>query len=105
MSLNIQNLPLSVIPFLEHLASIPLVETVLLFGSRAVGDHGARADVDLAISAPDMDKTQFSRLRDEAYAAPTLYWVTLVHLQRTPPSLRRRIFQQGVVLYERPQIE
>jgi predicted nucleotidyltransferase len=80
---------------------MPEIERLILFGSRAAGDADPRADVDLALSAPRLTRPQFARLRVDAYEAPTLYWISLVHLEATPERLRERIEIQGIVIYER----
>jgi len=81
---NIQNLPSSVVCFLRVLASVPSVNRIVLFGSRAIGDNDSGADVDVAVSAPTLTRMQFSRLRVAAYEARTLYWISLVHFEETP---------------------
>jgi predicted nucleotidyltransferase len=45
-----QNIPESVWTHLEKLAEHPRIEKMILFGSRAFGDHEERSDVDIAIS-------------------------------------------------------
>ena len=94
-------LPKSVLNFIEWLENLPDVQQMILFGSRAVGDNDERADVDLAISAHSLDRKKFARLRVEAYETRTLYWISLMHLEQTPNVLRKRIIEQGVVIYER----
>ena len=101
MILREHNLPKSVLSFLHTLAQHPNINRIVLFGSRAIGDHDQRADVDVAISAPTLKRGEFARLREAAYEARTLYWITLVHLELTPKALRQRIMTQGVTLYER----
>ncbi len=101
MMQNTKNIPESVIRFLRALVVSPLIKRIILFGSRAVGDNDSRADVDIAISAPTFGRMQFARLRVAAYEAQTLYWVSLIHLEETPETLRKRIEQQGVTIHER----
>ncbi|MBM4050336.1 MAG: nucleotidyltransferase domain-containing protein [Planctomycetes bacterium] len=99
--MNLDRVPLSARPFVARLAEFPPVEQIVLFGSRAVGDNDSRADIDLAVSAPSLDRWQFARLRVQAFEARTLHWISLVHLEETPGPLRERIYRQGKVLYER----
>ena len=95
------DIPASARGFVQRLSSLPQVERIILFGSRAVGENDPRADIDLAVSAPRLNRWQFARLRVEAFDSRTLYWISLVHLEQTPDELRERIDHQGVVLYER----
>jgi predicted nucleotidyltransferase len=99
-----RGLPDSVRKFLLALSTEPSIEKIVLFGSRAVGDHDATSDVDVAIHAPRLTIPQFGRLRARAAYARTLYWVTLVHFERTPVMLRQRILEQGVILFERTNL-
>lgn len=89
-------LPPSVRPLVARLAAEPGVRRVVLFGSRARGDAADRADVDLALDAPDLAQSAWVRLRAEADEARTLYDVDLVRLDRVPPPLRERIDAEGV---------
>ena len=96
-----QNIPESVIRFLRFLTVSTAIDRIVLFGSRAFGDNDPRADVDIAVSAPTLNRLRFARFRVAAYEARTLYWVSLVHLEETPEVLRKRIEEQGVILYDR----
>ena len=89
-------LPASVRPLVARLAAAPGVERVVLFGSRARGDHRERSDVDLAIHAPGLSPADWVRLRADANEARTLYRVDLVRLDQAPDGLRRRIRTEGV---------
>ena len=97
--MNLDNIPTSAQPFIQRLATSPQVERIVLFGSRAVGDNEPRADIDLAVSAPSLSRWEFAELRVDAFETPTLYWISLVHLEQTPDTLER-IDEQGKVLYE-----
>lgn len=96
-----KNIPPSVYSFISQLVETLCVERILLFGSRAAGDNEERADVDLAISAPTLSRIEFSTLRIAAFEARSLYWISLVHLEKTAELLRERIINQGVLIYER----
>lgn len=105
MMIDLDRIPTSAQSFIRHLSSLPQIEQIILFGSRAVGDNDPRADIDLAVSAPNLSRWQFAKLRIEAFEARTLYWISLVHLEQTPNILRKRINQQGVVLYGRKKTD
>jgi len=98
-------LPESVIGSLEFLTSIPEVTSVILFGSRAVGDHEDRSDVDIAISAPMLSRRNLVQLRDAVGQSRTLFNISVSVLERMPPNLKNRVISQGVYLYERAQTE
>jgi len=94
-------MPESVQLVLDTLVKTYPVEELILFGSRAVGDHEPRSDFDIAVRANAIDRYQFSKIRVEIAEARTLYWVSLVHFDTTPPKLQERIQKQGVTIYDR----
>ena len=51
---------------LDLIRAVPAVRRIVVFGSRAVGDEEERSDIDLAISAPDLDRAAVATLRDAA---------------------------------------
>lgn len=79
----------------------PAVRRIVLFGSRAVGDEDERSDIDLAISAPDLDPPAVATLRDAVSTTRTLYRISVTRLEDMPASLRARVLAQGRTLYER----
>jgi uncharacterized protein len=97
------DLPESVARFLASITADSRIDRISIFGSRAVGDNDVRADCDVAIYAPALTRAQFASLRVAASEARTLYWISLVHFDRTPGVLQQRILGQGVTIYERAQ--
>ena len=89
-------IPDSVRPLIARLAAAPGVERVILFGSRARGDHRERSDVDLAVDAPGVSRADWVRLWADAEEAETLYSVDLLRLDEVPDRLRQRIEDEGV---------
>jgi uncharacterized protein len=90
------------IPWLvTRLARIPAVERVLLFGSRARGDHGPRSDIDLAVEAPTVTVADRARMAELVEDAPTLVGIDLVRLDMADARLRQEIEDKGIVLHER----
>lgn len=75
---------------------------VILYGSRARGDHAPRSDIDLAIDAPGLSEGTWRRMEDLAEEADTLHRIDCVHLQAVCGALRSDILRDGRVLYERP---
>lgn len=95
------NIPESVACALEPLRRCAKIEQMILFGSRAVGDHDPRSDVDLAISGPDLSKEDVAILRDGIERAPSLFRIAVSHLEKMPANLRERVMKQGVVIHVR----
>ena len=87
--------------FIEALAVNPLVDAVILFGSRAVGDEDKRSDVDLAVCGAGISHVEWAKICLQAEEAQTLYKFTLVHFEYNPNELRRRILTTGVMVYDR----
>ncbi len=78
----------------------PHVSKVILFGSRARGDHRERSDIDLAISVDERREWhKIDGLCEEQ--APTLLRIDLVNLASAPAVLLSQIAAEGIVLYER----
>jgi len=93
------NVPVSASIVIEAIAAHPDVEAVILFGSRARGDHDERSDIDIAIRAPRMTRYGWAHLRDRTAMARSLFWISLVHFDRNPPALVARILQTGTLIY------
>ncbi len=93
-----------VIPVIHHIAQrlsqFPSVEAVILFGSRARGDHWERSDIDLAVVCPEATAVEWSRLIEAAEEAPTLLRIDLVRFDAAWPELRQEIGAEGIMLYD-----
>lgn len=73
------------------------LDKVILFGSRARGDHRERSDVDLAVSGGDV--VRFSLGVEDL---PTLLSFDVVDLDgAVQPELLESIRREGVTLYEK----
>lgn len=73
------------------------IKKVILFGSRARGDHSERSDIDLAISGGNTLNFQYD-LEEEAW---TLLMFDIVNLDREiSEELQAEIDRDGVILYE-----
>lgn len=89
--------------FLRQIAALPFVDKLVLFGSRARGDHHDRSDIDLAVfchgaSLDDWRKVK-SCLREGRI--DTLLKVDCVRFDDSGPALRERILREGRTLYDR----
>jgi predicted nucleotidyltransferase len=94
-----QNIPESVRAFLKILEAHPRVEEIILFGSRAIGDHRERSDVDLAIRGSLLSPEDWTVLKGEASNAESLYWISLVDFDRSPSPIQSRIRTLGKTIY------
>ncbi len=96
------NIPESAWRFLADLAEHPAISSMILFGSRAFGDHDERSDVDVAIRGPQITRTEWARIREAAYHANSLYWITVVHYDRNPQ--RRAVLEHGHQFATEPRL-
>lgn len=72
---------------------------LVLFGSRARGDHRERSDIDLAVY--DMPEAEQARFWLEAEELPTLLKLDIVHiLPGMDPKFIQNIEKDGVILYD-----
>ena len=72
-----------------------------MFGSRARGDNGKRADVDIAVLCPGATEDQWVEIGSYMDDAPTLYEIDVVRLDTASKDLQENVKKEGVVLYER----
>lgn len=73
------------------------VSRVVLFGSRARGEHRSKSDIDLAVFGGD----QVRFTLDVEEEAPTLLSFDFVNMDGpVSRELKARVAQEGVVLYE-----
>lgn len=79
----------------------PAIEKVLLFGSRARGDHQARADIDLAIACPTISENEWIYLREAIEEIPTLLEFDVVRFDTASKALQDVILREGKIIYER----
>lgn len=97
------NIPSSAWSVIKGLEAHPLVESIILFGSRAIGDEDDESDVDLAVCGVTITPHDWTEIRLAVEEAPTLYQFTLVYFEGCPQNLRDRIMATGVKLYDRPK--
>ncbi len=89
--------------FFEKLKKIECVKKIILFGSRARGDHAQRSDIDLVISCPQATSKDWLTILDIIEDADTLLKIDCIKLESLSETnhLRKSIQKEGVVLYER----
>lgn len=86
-----------------EIANDEAVDALILFGSRAFGDHEDRSDVDVAVSGASITRAKWANMKDAANYCRSLYWISLVHLDRNPSTLRQRIIDTGIPIYVRTE--
>lgn len=75
---------------------------VILYGSRARGDAGSRSDFDMAVEGGQItDREWCSLLADMENQSITLLPVDLLRLEEAGPALKKRILNEGIVLYDK----
>lgn len=75
-------------------------QRIILFGSRARNDANERSDYDLAIDCAELTALQLAQIRADMETVPTLREIEVVWLNRASAAFRRRIVDEGIVLYE-----
>lgn len=91
------NLPETVVREIERFAKKNKIKKVVLFGSRARGNHSERSDIDLAVSGGNAADFYYD-VNEEAL---TLLIFDVVNLDGpVSGELRAEIEKDGVLLYE-----
>jgi type III restriction enzyme len=88
--------------FIREIAAHPKVERVLIYGSRARGDYRDGSDIDLAVDAPTMTRTEWSKLMLNLEDSPYIVKKDIVHLRDiADPKFRARILVDGKEVFRR----
>ena len=89
---------------LERIKEISLqykVDKVVLFGSRARGDHLSVSDYDIAVFENHLSALDKARLRDDVDEIETLKKIDIIFVQENfTDELMESIKRDGVILYE-----
>lgn len=79
----------------------PDIESVMLFGSRAYGDHNDLSDIDLAVKAPKLTDRSWILLTEQIESeVDTLLKIDVVLYDHSTDALREQIDRCHKVLYE-----
>lgn len=89
--------------FFRQITALPFVDKVILFGSRARGDHEERSDIDLAVFCDDASDDEWLEVLDclREDRTDTLLKVDCVRFDRCDAVLQENVLAEGVVLYEK----
>lgn len=89
---------------LEQIKEISLqykVDKIVLFGSRARGDHSSVSDYDIAIFENHLSALDKARLRDDVDEIETLKKIDIIFVQENfTDELMESIKRDGVIIYE-----
>ena len=92
------NLPDRVIKEITAFAKENSIIKIVLFGSRARGDHTERSDVDLAVYGGDFDSFYWN-IKEKIHSLPSFDVVDMN--SRVTEELKKEIERDGVVIYEK----
>jgi len=99
---KISVLPYHVVRFLEIVALDGNVDRIIIFGSRAFGDHEEYSDLDIAIDGEKLTKMNWLKLREfVSYDLRCVLRVSIVNYFSNPDKLKQRIIQTGIIIYEK----
>ncbi|MYB67447.1 MAG: hypothetical protein F4X75_02995 [Gemmatimonadetes bacterium] len=89
--------------FFQQICRLPFVDKIVLFGSRARGDHHDRSDIDLAIFCDQASDEEWQQVLDclREDRIDTLLKVDCVRFERINAALKEHIMIEGKVLYEK----
>lgn len=84
----------------SRFARFPSINEVRVFGSRANGTARRASDLDLAVSAPGMARSEWADLCAELDEAPLVYGLDVVRLETlSNERLKARIAGEGIAIY------
>lgn len=92
------NLPDRVIKEITAFAKENSIIKIVLFGSRARGDHTERSDVDLAVYGGDFDSFYWN-IKENIHSLLSFDVVDMN--SRVTEELKKEIERDGVVIYEK----
>lgn len=90
-----------VIESINHISRKYKIERVLLFGSRARGNHSYVSDYDIAVFGDDLSEIEKAKFYDDIEKIETLKKVDIVFVsQDTGDNFTKNIMKDGIVIYE-----
>ncbi|HQS84055.1 MAG: hypothetical protein B7Y25_06445 [Alphaproteobacteria bacterium 16-39-46] len=90
--------------FYYDLRSLPFVQGLYLFGSRAQGTESERSDIDLAILCPNATENEWRKICSIIESAKTLLGIDCVRLDSLKDeSLKHAIEKNKIVLFEKKE--
>lgn len=90
--------------FLHQLASLPFVEAIYLYGSRARGEHNSRSDIDLAVVCPQATERDWYSILKIIEEADTLLQIDCVRFDTlSDDPLKSSIERDKQIIYTRKE--
>ena len=87
---------------IQILASIPEVEEVVIFGSRARGDYWHASDIDLSLKGAGITKRTLRELNDKLYESHIPYFFdTNIYSEIRNPAFKANVDRDGKRLFHR----
>ena len=78
------------------------VKSVVLFGSRALGNYKNSSDIDLVILDENISSSTFSKIKNDLEESTLPYFVDLIMYSNiTEPNLINQIQKTGIKFWER----
>ncbi len=89
--------------FFQRICRLPFVDKIVLFGSRARGNHYDRSDIDLAVFCDQASDAEWQQVLDCLCEdrIDTLLKVDCVRFEHSSAALKEHIMTEGKVLYEK----
>ncbi len=92
------NIPDRVLNEITTYAKQSDINKIILFGSRARGDHSERSDIDIAVTGGDFD-TFYWNVREKVHSLLTF---DIINLDKTiTAELQTEIEKDGITIYEK----
>jgi predicted nucleotidyltransferase len=87
--------------FINQLKSLPFIDEIWLFGSRARGDHRKKSDIDLAIICPNATDDDWLKIDHIIEEADTLLKIDCINFRKNKISdeLYHHILKDKKVIY------
>lgn len=87
---------------IKDIASDFNIKKIILFGSRARGDHSPTSDYDIGIISDNLTPLDKARIYDRVDDIETLKKIDLVFLEGSESdSFHKKIIEEGKVIYEK----
>ena len=84
--------------FIETLKSLPFIEEIWLFGSRARGTHYARSDIDIALdTGKPLPRVDIGEARDMLAESNIPYKIDVVDVHGVSQEMREAIYREGII--------
>ncbi len=91
--------------FFRDIATLPFVEKIALFGSRARGDHEERSDIDPCVFCGDAGEDEWLEVLAclERDRVDTLLKVDCTRFEASNAAMRENVLKEGILLFERKE--